>query len=82
MECGSDGDGSVSYSLVVQKKETANQDSSRANKIGSFWPGVLFASSSPVMLYKQVVNVVQLVQASRWIAQGDIEARRKERRSS
>jgi hypothetical protein len=34
------------------------------------------------MLYKQVVNVVQLVQASRRIAQGDIEARRKERRDS
>ncbi|KAL3493340.1 CDP-alcohol phosphatidyltransferase-domain-containing protein [Aspergillus germanicus] len=54
----------------------------RANKIGNFWPWVLFSISLPVMLYKQVVNVVQLVQASRRIAQGDIEARRKERRDS
>jgi hypothetical protein len=82
VECRGDGDGSVSYTVPVQKKEIANQDSSRANKISNFWPWVLFSISSPVMLYKQVVNVVQLVQASRRIAQGDIEARRRERRDS
>ncbi|KAL2850638.1 CDP-alcohol phosphatidyltransferase-domain-containing protein [Aspergillus pseudoustus] len=49
----------------------------RANKIDSYWPRILFSVSLPIMLYKQVVNVVQLVQASRWIAQGDIEARQK-----
>ncbi|KAL3463609.1 hypothetical protein BJX64DRAFT_287350 [Aspergillus heterothallicus] len=49
----------------------------RANKIDSYWPRILFCVSSPIMLYKQFVNVVQLVQASSWIAQGDVEARRK-----
>ncbi|KAI9374755.1 CDP-alcohol phosphatidyltransferase-domain-containing protein [Aspergillus egyptiacus] len=51
----------------------------RANKVNSFWPWVCLSASLPFMLYKQYVNVVQLVQASRLIAQGDIEARRRKR---
>ncbi|KAL4786311.1 phosphatidylinositol synthase [Aspergillus varians] len=53
----------------------------RANKISSFWPWVLFYASLPFMLYKQYVNVLQLVQASRWIAQGDVEVRLRKRSS-
>ncbi|KAL4912461.1 CDP-alcohol phosphatidyltransferase-domain-containing protein [Aspergillus aurantiobrunneus] len=51
----------------------------RANTINSFWSQVLFSASLPFMLYKQYVNGVQLVQASKWIVQGDIEARRRNR---
>jgi CDP-diacylglycerol--inositol 3-phosphatidyltransferase len=42
----------------------------------SFVPWVIAAISLPVMLGKQFINVVQLVKASRWLAEGDIEARR------
>ena len=31
------------------------------------------------MLFKQYVNVVQLVEASKWLVQGDVEIIRKER---
>ncbi|KAI9673756.1 MAG: CDP-diacylglycerol-inositol 3-phosphatidyltransferase [Trizodia sp. TS-e1964] len=48
----------------------------RANKMDSFWPWVLVAISSPAMAGKQFINVVQLVKASNWLAEGDIEARR------
>jgi len=48
----------------------------RANKIDSFWPWVLAAVSFPVMALKQIINVVQLVKASKWLAEGDIRARR------
>ncbi|KAL8846582.1 MAG: hypothetical protein Q9221_008348 [Calogaya cf. arnoldii] len=48
----------------------------RANKMNSFWPWFLAGISSPVMLGKQVLNVVQLVKASKWLAEGDIKARR------
>ncbi|KAL4811074.1 CDP-alcohol phosphatidyltransferase-domain-containing protein [Aspergillus unguis] len=58
----------------------AAMESARANKINAYWPGVLFSVCLPVMLYKQYVNVVQLVQASRLIALGDVEARRETRR--
>lgn len=49
----------------------------RANKMDSFWPWVITIVSAPVMAGKQIINVVQLVRASQWLAEGDI-ARRKE----
>ncbi|KAI9681091.1 MAG: CDP-diacylglycerol-inositol 3-phosphatidyltransferase [Caeruleum heppii] len=48
----------------------------RANKMDSFWPWVIAGCSFPVMAGKQIINVVQLVKASRWLAEGDREARR------
>jgi len=48
----------------------------RANKMDSFWPWVIAGVSLPVMTIKQILNVVQLVKASRWLAEGDREARR------
>ncbi|KAK2818416.1 hypothetical protein FQN49_007923 [Arthroderma sp. PD_2] len=49
----------------------------RANKMDSFWPWVLTGVSAPVMAGKQFINIVQMVKASRWLAEGDIERRRK-----
>ncbi|GAB1313587.1 phosphatidylinositol synthase 1 (CDP-alcohol phosphatidyltransferase1) [Madurella fahalii] len=48
----------------------------RANKMDSFWPWVLAGVSFPVMALKQIINVVQLVKASKWLAEGDVRARR------
>ncbi|KAI9753435.1 MAG: hypothetical protein M4579_005155 [Chaenotheca gracillima] len=48
----------------------------RANKMDSFWPWVIAGVSFPIMAGKQIINVVQLVKASRWLAEGDVENRR------
>lgn len=48
----------------------------RANKMDSFWPWVIAGISLPVMAGKQIINVVQLVKASNWLAEGDLELRR------
>lgn len=48
----------------------------RANKMDSFWPWVIAGMSFPVMAGKQFINVVQLVKASRWLAEGDIQLRK------
>ena len=40
-------------------------------------PWTLAGISAPVMLGKQFINVVQLVNASQWLAEGDV-AKRKE----
>lgn len=40
-------------------------------------PWVLAAVSFPVMAGKQFINVVQLVKASRWLAEGDLAERRR-----
>jgi len=48
----------------------------RANKMDSTFPWIIAGISFPVMAGKQIINVVQLVKASRWLAEGDIEMRR------
>ncbi|KAL1881991.1 hypothetical protein VTK73DRAFT_3320 [Phialemonium thermophilum] len=53
----------------------------RANKMDSFWPWVVACVSFPVMAAKQFLNVVQLIKASRWLAEGDVEARKARRLS-
>ncbi|KAL2003202.1 hypothetical protein VTN02DRAFT_4702 [Thermoascus thermophilus] len=51
----------------------------RANKLDSFWPWVITGISAPVMALKQFINVVQLVKASKWLAEGDLANRRAAR---
>ncbi|EMC92291.1 hypothetical protein BAUCODRAFT_38322 [Baudoinia panamericana UAMH 10762] len=43
----------------------------RANKMDSTVPWILTAASLPIMLVKQWINVLQLVKASQWLAEGD-----------
>jgi hypothetical protein len=42
-------------------------------------PWALAGISFPVMAGKQVINVIQLIQASKWLAEGDRQARAKKR---
>lgn len=58
-------------SLLANPWSAAAMEMARANKMDSTVPWVLCAISGPVMLFKQYVNVVQIVQASRWLAEGD-----------
>ncbi|KAF2276854.1 uncharacterized protein EI97DRAFT_450131 [Westerdykella ornata] len=50
----------------------------RANKMDSTVPWILAVISFPVMFGKQIINVVQLVKASKWLAEGDRLERRKQ----
>ena len=50
----------------------------RANKMDSTWPWIFAAVSFPVMATKQVLNVVQLVKASKWLAEGDYKTRKEQ----
>ncbi|KAF2194551.1 CDP-diacylglycerol-inositol 3-phosphatidyltransferas-like protein PIS [Zopfia rhizophila CBS 207.26] len=50
----------------------------RANKMDSTVPWILAVISFPVMFGKQWINVVQLVKASKWLAEGDRLERRKQ----
>ncbi|KAI9820068.1 MAG: CDP-diacylglycerol-inositol 3-phosphatidyltransferase [Phylliscum demangeonii] len=53
----------------------------RANKLDSFWPWVVAGVAFPVMVGKQLINVLQLVKAARWLAEGDAQDRRRRRRA-
>lgn len=44
-------------------------------------PWIIAIVSFPVMMLKQIINVVQLVKASRWLAEGDLEARRERKKT-
>ncbi|KAI5285014.1 CDP-diacylglycerol-inositol 3-phosphatidyltransferase [Ascosphaera acerosa] len=48
----------------------------RANKMDSTMPWIITCVSAPVMAAKQFINVVQLVKASKWLVEGDMERRR------
>lgn len=50
---------------------------SSANKMDHTIPLILVILSSPVMAFKQCVNVIQIINASQWLAQGDLAEREK-----
>lgn len=66
-------------SLFASPWSAGALEMARANKIDSFWPWVITGVSAPVMFFKQVVNVVQLVNASKMLAEGDLETRHANR---
>jgi len=55
----------------------AAMELARANKMDSAVPWVLFVASAPIMIFKQIVNGIQLFQASKWLAEGDRRDRKK-----
>jgi len=42
-------------------------------------PWILVVISAPVMAFKQYVNIEQIIKASQWLAQGDLEARQEKK---
>lgn len=49
----------------------------RANKMDSFVPWVIAGVSFAPMALKQFLNVIQLITACEWLAEGDLEQRRQ-----
>lgn len=63
--------------LFANPWSAAALEMARANKMDSTVPWILAGISAPVMAGKQFINVVQLVKASKWLAEGDRAARKK-----
>ncbi|MCJ1421749.1 CDP-diacylglycerol-inositol 3-phosphatidyltransferase, partial [Xylographa parallela] len=66
------------FSLFPNPYSAGALELARANKMDSFWPWVIAGISFPVMAGKQFINIVQLVKASKWLAEGDLELRRSQ----
>lgn len=62
--------------LFTSPYSAAALELARANKMDSFWPWVLAGVSFPIMFFKQFVNIVQIVKASKWLAEGDLAMRK------
>ncbi|KAK8862197.1 cdp-diacylglycerol-inositol 3-phosphatidyltransferase pis [Apiospora arundinis] len=73
---GAEVNSSVLKQLFTNPYSAGALELARANKMDSFWPWVIAGVSFPVMAIKQFLNIVQLVKASRWIAEGDVDQRR------
>ncbi|OJJ34847.1 hypothetical protein ASPWEDRAFT_109557 [Aspergillus wentii DTO 134E9] len=65
-------------SLFASPWSAGALEMARANKIDSTLPWIITGISAPVMAFKQFINVVQLVNASKWLAQGDRANRKKQ----
>lgn len=63
--------------LMASPWSAAAMEMARANKMDSKLPWTLAAISTPVMLFKQYVNFVQIYRASLWLAEGDLEERKR-----
>ncbi|KAI9690194.1 MAG: CDP-diacylglycerol-inositol 3-phosphatidyltransferase [Bathelium mastoideum] len=71
-------DGTATKAKVFMHPWSAGaMELARANKLDSTVPWILAGISFPVMAGKQIINVIQLVKASRWLAEGDRAERKK-----
>ncbi|KAF2155262.1 CDP-diacylglycerol--inositol 3-phosphatidyltransferase [Myriangium duriaei CBS 260.36] len=69
-------DGSLGVG-AAERFSAAAMERARAGKIDDEWPWVVVRVMAPGMMFKQFVNVLQLVKASQWLAEGDRRERRK-----
>ncbi|KAH9898677.1 CDP-alcohol phosphatidyltransferase-domain-containing protein [Xylariomycetidae sp. FL2044] len=78
IQTGAQVNSSVLRQLFTNPYSAGALEMARANKMDSTLPWILAGISAPIMALKQFLNVVQLVKASRWLAEGDVAARRAE----
>ncbi|KAI0156504.1 CDP-diacylglycerol-inositol 3-phosphatidyltransferase-like protein PIS [Xylariaceae sp. FL1272] len=76
IQTGAQVNSSIIRQLFTNPYSAAALEMARVNKMDSTIPWILTGISAPVMILKNILNVVQLVKASKWLAEGDLEARR------
>lgn len=76
LQPGSPSTESAQRFFLANPYSAAALEMARANKMDSTVPWIIAAISLPIMVGKQIINVVQLAKASRWLAEGDREMRR------
>ncbi|KAK9779005.1 putative CDP-diacylglycerol--inositol 3-phosphatidyltransferase [Seiridium cardinale] len=76
IQSGAQVNSSILHQLFTNPYSAGALEMARANKMDSFWPWVLTGVSFPIMAFKQFTNVIQLIKASKWLAEGDVAARR------
>ncbi|KAI1381330.1 CDP-alcohol phosphatidyltransferase-domain-containing protein [Hypoxylon crocopeplum] len=77
IQTGAQVNSSVLRQLFTNPYSAGALEMARANKMDSTWPWIIAGISAPVMALKQFLNVLQLVKASRWLAEGDVKSRRE-----
>jgi CDP-diacylglycerol--inositol 3-phosphatidyltransferase len=75
---GAQANSSALQRLFMDPYSAGALELARANKMDSTVPWILAGISLPVMLIKQVLNVLQLVKASKSLAEEDLRSRREQ----
>ncbi|KAM0256604.1 hypothetical protein ACHAQJ_004891 [Trichoderma viride] len=70
-------DTSILAQIFPDPFTSAALEMARANKVDKYWPNILAMGCFPFMALKQVINVIQLVQASQRLARVDVQRRQK-----
>jgi CDP-diacylglycerol--inositol 3-phosphatidyltransferase len=76
LQPGTPAAAAAAASLLLNPYSAGALELARANKMDSFVPWIIAGVSAPVMAFKQYLNILQLIHACLWLAEGDIEARR------
>ncbi|KAI1476601.1 CDP-alcohol phosphatidyltransferase-domain-containing protein [Daldinia eschscholtzii] len=76
IQTGAEVNSSVLRQLFTNPYSAGALEMARANKMDSTFPWILAGVSAPIMALKQFLNILQLVKASRWLAEGDVQSRR------
>ncbi|KAI1657390.1 CDP-alcohol phosphatidyltransferase-domain-containing protein [Daldinia decipiens] len=76
IQTGAQVNSSVLRQLFTNPYSAGALEMARANKMDSTFPWILAGISAPIMALKQFLNILQLVKASRWLAEGDVKSRR------
>jgi CDP-diacylglycerol--inositol 3-phosphatidyltransferase len=72
---GAQANSTLLHRIFMDPYSAGALELARANKMDSTFPWILAGISFPVMLIKQILNVLQLVKASKWLADEDLKAR-------
>ncbi|KAK1255502.1 hypothetical protein MKX08_009497 [Trichoderma sp. CBMAI-0020] len=71
-----EADTSLLAKMFPDPFSSAALELARSNKIDKSWPSIIAMACFPFMALKQVINVIQLVQASQRLARVDVQRRR------
>ncbi|CAJ2510751.1 Uu.00g063760.m01.CDS01 [Anthostomella pinea] len=77
IQSGAQVNSSVLRQLFTNPYSAGALEMARANKMDSTFPWILAGISAPVMAIKQFLNIVQIVKASKWLAEGDVQMRKE-----
>ncbi|KAI1632322.1 CDP-diacylglycerol-inositol 3-phosphatidyltransferase-like protein PIS [Biscogniauxia mediterranea] len=76
IQTGAQVNSSVLSQLFTNPYSAGALEMARANKMDSTWPWIIAGISAPIMAIKQFLNVIQLIKASKWLAEGDVKMRK------
>ncbi|KAK4067324.1 uncharacterized protein Triagg1_7767 [Trichoderma aggressivum f. europaeum] len=77
LQTGTEFDTSLLAQIFPNPSSSAALEMAWANKMNGYLPGVIAKICFPFMALKQMINVIQLIQASQRLARVDVERRRR-----